>query len=137
MDITNGYSGLPPEKCEVDNHKYVNQASGLLRVKVGDSNYKWEISDWTDSLKIHVYMCDFMNEHLPTISAPSPLHPYLQWYSFNSLSSEGHFYGQVNQSVRYVHSCLELFILIKMSTSIRVRSQWVFNCLPNQNQGLV
>ena len=37
--------------------------------------------------------------------------------AFDPLSSQHHFCGQVNQSVRYVHNCLESAILIKTSTS--------------------
>ena len=35
----------------------------------------------------------------------------------NHLISESHFCGQVNQSVRYVHYCRQLVILIKISTN--------------------
>ena len=53
-------------------------------------------------------------------------------------------FGQVNQSLRYVHSCIELVILIKMSSDISLYinsqhsehiytlSQWFWNLLPNQ-----
>ena len=52
----------------------------------------------------------------------------------NPLSSAGFFCGQINQSIIYVDSCLELANLIKMSTnkSTLVRSQWFLYFLPNQ-----
>ena len=33
------------------------------------------------------------------------------------MSSEGDIFGQVNQSVTYIHSCLQLAILIKTNTN--------------------
>ena len=53
----------------------------------------------------------------------------------NPLSSEGDLCGQVNQSVRYVHSCPQLTILIKMSTNSPSRKLVVMNLQPNQAFG--
>ena len=45
-------------------------------------------------------------------------HVFKLWKLYSPvISSEGHFGGQVNQSVRYVHSSVELAILIKMNTN--------------------
>ena len=47
----------------------------------------------------------------------------------NPLHSKGNFSGQVNQSSRYVHSCLELVILIEMGwvQTTLVGSRWFLN----------
>ena len=40
----------------------------------------------------------------------------------NPQSSAGHFCGQVNQSIKYVHSCLKVAILIKRTNNPNPKS---------------
>ena len=47
------------------------------------------------------------------------LHFVCDAVTFNPLTSEGDLCGHINQSVRYVHSCSQLAILITRTTNMK------------------
>ena len=83
------------------------------------TNNSWRCTMVVSVIHFHYGRCSFGSLPFPYISNVCCADfLYKQWGLFRPLILENKFCGHVNQSVRYVHSCLQLVFLIPTSTNI-------------------